>query len=95
MGDYDLPDGFRPDDATARDRAYTDHADVVFALKEYGKGTPWIVLESRGPTLPVLEPGDAFLGLTFHDNVSFEEAQRLVQDMRTKVRGVSYTKFVT
>jgi len=95
MDKSELPEGFRPGDPTAGDKAHTDHADVAFVLKEHGDGTPWVLVEPRGPTLPVLERGDGFLGLTFRDDVSFEEAQRFVQEMRKKLRGVSYTKFTT
>lgn len=95
MSDHNLPEGFRPDDPTAHDKAHTDHADVVFALKESADGTPWIMLEPRGPGLPVLKAGDAHLGLTFREGVSFKEAESLTAEMQSRLQGVSYMKFIT
>lgn len=85
-------------DATTQKRgtaATTEHMDVVFALTEYPDGPPWIMLEPRRESLPVLRAGDAFLALTFHDHVTFEEAGRLVAEMQTMLSGVSCTKSLT
>ncbi len=91
----DMPDGLGPTDRTAGDRAYTDHTEVSFTLKEHGRGEPWITLEPDAPGLPVLNPGDAFLGLQFRDGVTFAEAQRFVGEMNRMLVVLSYTKFVT
>ncbi len=39
--------------------------------------------------------GDAFLSLTFYDNVSFEDAKKLAVEMWDKFKSISYTKFTT
>lgn len=91
----DLPDGFRPNDPTARDRAETHRARVVFTIAEYGDGTPWIMLKPREQTLPVLQRGDGFLGLEFRNGVTMEEAQRFVEEMRRMLTAVTHTHFLT
>jgi hypothetical protein len=91
-----IPEGFRPEDRRAPDKAYTDHTNVTFSLKEGPQGKPlWVMIEPYEPGLPVLKAGDAFLGPTFRDDVSFEEAKRFATDMRNKLCSISYTKFIT
>lgn len=91
----DFPAGLGPNDPTAGDRAYTDHTDVSFTLKEGSQGQPWIMIEEELPGLPILKPGDAFLGLRFRDEVSFTDAQRFTSELRRMIDSISYTKFIT
>jgi hypothetical protein len=91
----ELPEGFRPDDATAPDRASTDHTDATFTLKEHGDGTPWVMIEPYQPGLSVLSRSDSFLGLEFRDGVTFAEAQALAGEIRRMLRGISHTRFLT
>ena len=97
MADTNLPDGFGPTDPTAGDRAYTDEAACSFTFKEGpDEGRPlWVMIEQAPPGLPVLQAGDAFLGLTFKESVSFDEARRLAREMDRMLCGISYTKFIT
>lgn len=96
-GKDELPEGFRPNDPTASDRATTDRTPVTFTLKEDGnKGRPlWIMIEQDSPGLPVLTAGDAFLGLVFREGVTFEEAKGMAAQMRRMLACLTYTKSIT
>lgn len=91
----DMPPGFGPNDRTAGDRAYTDHTDVSFTLKEGPNGEPWVIIEQDEPGLPVLKFGDAFLGLQFREGISFEEAKSFTLQLNRMLDVLSYTKFIT
>jgi hypothetical protein len=53
----------------------TDRARYVFAVKEFGDGTPWIVLERSGKGLAVL--GDGFIAFELREGISLKEAEKL------------------
>lgn len=91
----DYPPGLGPDDPTAFDRAHTDHTGVSFKLCEGGRGEPWVMFEQDQPGLPVLKYGDAFLGLHFRREITFEEARSFTKEMRRMFDTLAYTKFDT
>lgn len=55
MNDQELPDGFRPGDPTAHDRATTDHTGVTFTLKEGQGGVPRYAIEEDAPGIGILK----------------------------------------
>jgi hypothetical protein len=69
----------------------TDRAQYVFAVKEFGDGTPWIMLERSGNALDVL--GDGFLGFDLNEGPSLQEAEKIARFLRQNIRSVSYTSF--
>ena len=97
----EMPPGFGPNDPTARDRAETEHASATFATSEYPpapgatESIPWIWIQVDNPGLKVLKGGDAFLGLTCREGVTFEEIEALTKQMRDLLEGITCTKFIT
>ena len=69
----------------------TDRAQYVFAVKEFGDGTPWIMLERSGKGLAIL--GDGFIGFDLKEGTSLREAEKIAQFLRENVRDISYTEF--
>lgn len=69
----------------------TDRARYVFSVKEFGDGTPWIMLERGGSSLAVL--GGGFLGLELKKGTSMNQAEKIAQLLRRSVQAVSYTSF--
>ena len=69
----------------------TDRARYVFAVKEFGDGTPWIVLERSGKGLAVL--GDGFMGFELKEGISLKDAEKLAELLRDGIATVSYTSF--
>lgn len=72
--------------------AKTDHAPCTFTLKEYGDGTPWVMVEFHEPGIPAV--GDGFLGLTFREGITFERAQEIARELRDNFQGMSHTRFL-
>jgi hypothetical protein len=70
----------------------TERAGYAFAVKEFGDGTPWIMLERSREGLGVL--GKGFLGLELKEGTSLQEAETLAAAMRQRVSAVSYTSFL-
>ncbi|MHB1939178.1 MAG: hypothetical protein ACYCOR_21825 [Acidobacteriaceae bacterium] len=68
----------------------TEHSDVVFELKEYGDGTPWLFAAFGKPGLSCV--GDNMLGLQFRDGVTFEQAKEFRSLLHKMVKGISYTR---
>lgn len=95
MDSHDLPEGFRPDDPTAYDRARTDYTEITFTLKEGPNGEPWYMVEEDEPGLPILRRGDSFLGLRLRDGVTYNEAQAFLSELRQMVKGIAHTVFIT
>ncbi len=71
--------------------AQTERTEYIFTVKEYGEGTPWIMLESRRETLACL--GDGFLGLDLKKGTDLTEAQEIAAYLNKHVVGIAYTKF--
>lgn len=71
--------------------ATTDRADFLFAVKEHGDGSLFIMLEPRSTGLPKL--GDGFISLELVNGQTIEQAQALAQLLNDQVEQVSYTKF--
>ncbi len=72
-------------------RSTTQRARYVFAVKEFGDGTPWIVLERSGKGLDVLENG--VFGFELKEGTSLQEAETLARLIDRSVTNVSYTSF--
>ncbi len=70
----------------------TERARYVFAVKEFGDGVPWIMLERSGKGLDVL--GNGFVGLELTEGTSLQEAEALAVSLRRSVSAVAYTKFL-
>jgi hypothetical protein len=73
-------------------QAKTERARYVFAVKEFGDGTPWIMLERSGNGLDVL--GNGFIGLELKDGTTLKQAEALAETLRRNVSAVSYTSFL-
>jgi hypothetical protein len=69
----------------------TERANYMFAVKEFGDGTPWIMLERSGKGLDVL--GNGFIGFDLREGISLQEAENLADILRRNVSAVSYTSF--
>ena len=92
----DLPEGFRPRDPTAGDRAISDQTDVSFTVKEGPRGEPKIMIkECKEPGLGILRPGDSFLMLHCRAGIELGEAKKLAADMRRIIDVLTHTKFIT
>jgi len=70
----------------------TERATYVFAVKEFGDGEPWIMLERSGKGLDVL--GNGFVGLELREGTSLKEAEALADTLRRNVSALAYTKFL-
>jgi len=70
----------------------TQRAQYVFAVKEFGDGTPWIVLERSGKGLDVL--GNGVFGFELKENTSLRDAERLAELLRDSVTVACYTSFI-
>lgn len=91
----ELPEGFRPGDPTAHDRANTDYTGVTFTLKEGHGGVPWYMVEEDAPGLPLLRAGDSFIGLRLRDGITYDEAKEFLNELRRVVVGIAHTRFIT
>jgi hypothetical protein len=68
----------------------TDRARHSFTVKEFGDGTPWIMLELLdGQELPVLRRG--FLGLDLKEGTTYDQAKALAATLNESVISTSYT----
>jgi len=72
--------------------ATTEHTGVVFELKEYGDGTPWLMANFDEPGLSCVK-SSGFLGLQFREFVTFQQAQEFTTQMHKMIKGMSLTKF--
>jgi hypothetical protein len=70
----------------------TERANYVFGVKEYGDGTPWIMLESSGKGLEVL--GNGFVGFELREGTSLRDAEALADTLRRNVTTITYTSFL-
>jgi hypothetical protein len=69
----------------------TEHSDVVFELKEYGGGEPWLLATFDDPGLSCIK-GNDMLGLQFRDSVTFEQAKEFRSLLHKMIKGMTYTK---
>ena len=60
-------------------RSTTQRARYVFTVKEFGDGTPWIVMERSGEGLDVLKNG--VFGFELKEGTSLEDAETLARRM--------------
>jgi hypothetical protein len=72
--------------------ATTEHSNLVFELKEYSNGEPWLMLAFDEPGLSCVK-GNDFLGLEFRDSVTFKEAEEFRSLLHKMVKGMSLTRF--
>jgi hypothetical protein len=71
--------------------ATTERSDVVFELKEFGDGTPWLMVNFDSPGFSCIK-GNDFLGVEFRDGVTFEQANEFRAQLHKMVKGMSFTK---
>ena len=69
----------------------TERHPYSFEVREYGDGTPWIVLEPRGAKLAIL--GNGFLGFHLPKGTTAESAEEIAEFLRRYITEVSYTSF--
>lgn len=70
--------------------AKTERADCLFTVKEFGDGTPWIMLElQRSPGLRAI--GDGFLGLDLKEGTDIREAEEIARYLNRVVETISHT----
>ena len=69
----------------------TERSDVVFELKEFADGTPWLMVNFYAPGLTCIK-GNDFLALEFRDGVTFEQAKEFRTQLHKMVKGMSFTK---
>jgi hypothetical protein len=72
-------------------KSETERVQYVFAVKEFGDGTPWIMLEPSGERLGVL--GNGFLGFDLRNGTAIQDAEKLAERLRQMVLSVSFTSF--
>ena len=72
--------------------ATTERSNVVFELKEFADGTPWLMANFENPGLSCIKRND-FLGLEFRDGVTFDQAKEFRSMLHKMVKGISFTKF--
>lgn len=71
----------------------TDKVAVRFYVKEYGDGTPWLLIETeKGKPLPAI--GDGFQGFDLKDGTTYEEAKEVARVLNRFVSDMSHTWFV-
>lgn len=73
-------------------KAKTETADFVFAVKEHGDGTPWIMLEARREGLSAIKNG--FLGLRLLPGTDIVRAQEIAEFLNDNIESVSCTQFI-
>jgi len=73
-------------------RAETERAEFVFAVKESGDGTPWIMCDPREGGLKAL--GDGFLGLRLREGTDIKQAEEIASYLNDQIDAISYTKFL-
>jgi hypothetical protein len=71
--------------------ATTERSDVVFELKEFADGTPWLMANFDNPGLSCIK-GNDFLGLEFRDGVTFDQAKEFRPMLHKMVKGISLTR---
>jgi hypothetical protein len=75
-------------------KARTSRGDYAFVVKEYGDGTPWIMLELRQePGLSIILSG--FLGFDLAPGTTLERAKEIAALLNREIPSVSYTHMVT
>ncbi len=70
-------------------KATTESADFLFAVKEHATGTPFIMLQPRHDNLSVV--GDGFLSLELREGTSMRQAKEIAQHLNDNIEHVSYT----
>lgn len=75
-----------------RSQARTERGDFLFAVKEYGDGTPFIAAEPRRLTT-TLVGGSAFLAFNLNLGVTMAQAQGVADYLNKNIDTVSFTIF--
>jgi hypothetical protein len=70
----------------------TERTRCVFAVKEFGDGTQWVMLERSGKGLEVLDSG--FIGLELTWGTSLQEAEAIAATVRRSVSAFAYANFL-
>jgi hypothetical protein len=74
-------------------QAETSRGEYRFIVKEYGDGTPWIMLELyREPGLPILE--DGFLGFDLPPGTDIRRAREIADFLEENLTTLSHTRFI-
>jgi hypothetical protein len=71
--------------------AITERKQIRFTVKEYGDGTPWIMLEQSDGSLKCI--GDGFLGLDLKAQHTYEKAREIARYLNEHVAAVAHTAF--
>lgn len=71
--------------------AKTERSKYRFTVKEFGDGTPWIMLEPDGQDLACL--GDGFLGLDLKPGHTLDDAQEVASFLNKHITTMAYTQF--
>jgi len=77
-----------------RSLARTERGDFLFAVKEYGDGTPFIAAEPRRLTTTLIG-GDAFLAFDLNPGVKMAQAQSIAEYLNKNISSVAFTVFGT
>lgn len=72
-------------------KSETERAKCRFTVKEYGSGTPWIMLELNSPGIKSI--GDGFLGFDLLKGTSMARAQEIASLLSDNVAEVGLTTF--
>ena len=67
----------------------TEHARMVFRVRELTNGDFWIYLEPSEENLEVL--GKGFLGFDLPDGTTANQAEEIAAFLQENISGVSYT----
>jgi hypothetical protein len=63
-------------------------------VKEFGDGTPWLVVEISSEAFPTL--GQDFIGLEFRNDITYEQAKEFAKVLNDRIEHISITssKFI-
>ena len=67
----------------------TERASVLFAVKEFGEGTPFLAVEPNGGHIELLTAGALCFDLP--DGTTYEQAQKTADFMNSHIDGMAYT----
>ncbi|MGB7926394.1 MAG: hypothetical protein WCF57_24345 [Pyrinomonadaceae bacterium] len=71
--------------------AKTDVSPCTFTVKEFGDGTPWIMVELYKPGIPALENGH--IGLRFRPGIMMTQAEEMARTLSDSFESISHTYF--
>lgn len=68
----------------------TDRAKVIFKVKEYPDGAPWLALEPINKEMNILNNG--LIGFDLPSNSSYESAQKIADLLNESIDQLTYTE---